>query len=138
MEELRVKRGLTYGAYSVLRRAKYGSYLSGYLQTKLESQQEAIDTVKAVVRDFVKNGITQEELDAAKKFLIGSEPLRLETLSQRLHRAFDEYYYGRPLGYTKAQLEKIRNATLEEINDFIKSHPELAALSFAVVTKKKQ
>jgi predicted Zn-dependent peptidase len=137
MEELRVKRGLTYGAYSVLRRAKYGSYLSGYLQTKLNSQQEAIDTVKAVVRNFVEHGITQEELDAAKKFLIGSEPLRLETLSQRLHRAFDEYYYGRPPGYTKIQLEKIKNATLEEINAFIKSHPEIADLSFAVVTKKR-
>jgi len=137
MEELRVKRGLTYGAYSVLRRTRYASYLSGYLQTKLASQDEAVRTVKAVVRDFVKNGMTQEELDAAKKFLVGSEPLRLETLSQRLHRAFDEYYYGRPLGFTKTQLTHIQNATLEEINAFIKSHPELADLSFAVVTKKK-
>ena len=136
MEELRVKRGLTYGAYSVLRRAKYASYLSGYLQTKLASQDEAIATVKEVVRDFVAKGITQEELDAAKKFLVGSEPLRLETLSQRLNRAFDEYYYGRPLGFTKQQLEQIRHATLEEINAFITRHPELAELSFSVVTKK--
>ena len=135
MEELRVKRGLTYGAYSVLRRTRYASYLSGYLQTKLSTQREAIDTVRAVVQEFVAKGITQEELDAAKAFLVGSEPLRLETLSQRLHRAFDEYYYGRPLGFTKEQLNKIQNATLEEINAFIQAHPEIADLSFAIVTQ---
>ncbi len=137
MEELRVKRGLTYGVYAMLRRAKYGSYLSGYLQTKLASQEEAVALVREVVRDFVKNGITQKELDAAKEFLVGSEPLRIETLSQRLHRAYSEYYYGRPLGFSDEQRKKIETATLDEINAFIKSHPEIADLSFSIVTKKQ-
>jgi predicted Zn-dependent peptidase len=136
MEELRVKRGLTYGAYSALRRAKYGSYLSGYLQTKLATQDEAVKLVREVVKEFVTNGITAKELKAAKDFLVGSEPLRTETLSQRLNRAYNEYYYGRPLGFSKAQLQKIEEVSLEEMNTFIKAHPELADLSFAIVTKK--
>jgi predicted Zn-dependent peptidase len=136
MEELRVKRGLTYGAYSVLRRAKYGSYLSGYLQTKLATQDEAVKLVREVVKEFVTKGITAKELKAAKEFLVGSEPLRTETLSQRLNRAYNEYYYGRPLGFSKAQLQKIEEVSLEEMNTFIKAHPELADLSFAIVTKK--
>ena len=136
MEELRVKRGLTYGAYSVLRRAKYASYLSGYLQTKLATQDEAVKLVREVVKDFVSKGITAEELKAAKDFLVGSEPLRTETLSQRLNRAYNEYYYGRPLGFSKAQLKKIEEVTLDEVNAFIKAHPELADLSFSIVTKK--
>ena len=136
MEELRVKRGLTYGAYAMLRRAKYGSYLSGYLQTKLASQEEAVKLVREVVKDFVTHGITAEELQAAKDFLVGSEPLRTETLSQRLNRAYTEYYYGRPLGFSKEQLKKIEEVTLEEMNTFIKAHPELADLSFSIVTKK--
>ncbi len=138
MEELRVKRGLTYGAYSALRRAKYGSYLSGYLQTKLATQDEAVKLVREVVKDFVTHGITAEELQAAKDFLIGSEPLRTETLSQRLNRAYTEYYYGRPLGFSKEQLKKIEAVTLEEMNTFIKAHPELADLSFAIVTKESE
>ncbi len=138
MEELRVKRGLTYGAYSMLRRAKYGSYLSGYLQTKLSTQDEAVKLVREVVSDFVKEGITAKELQAAKEFLVGSEPLRVETLSQRLNRAYNEYYYGRPLGFSKAQLEKIEHVSLEEVNDFIEAHPELSKLSFAIVTKKEK
>jgi len=136
MEEIRVKRGLTYGAYSALRRTKYASYLSGYLQTKLSTQDEARALVQKVVDDFVNKGITAEELEAAKQFLVGSEPLRVETLSQRLNRAFNEYYYGRPLGFSKEQLKKIETVTLEEMNEFITSHKEISELSFAIVTKK--
>jgi predicted Zn-dependent peptidase len=137
MEEIRVKRGLTYGAYSALRRTKSASYLSGYLQTKLSTQDEAKALVQKVVDDFVTKGITQEELTAAKEFLVGSEPLRTETLSQRLNRAYNEYYYGRPLGFSKEQLKKIETVTLDEMNTFIKAHKELSDLSFAIVTKKK-
>jgi len=135
MEEIRVKRGLTYGAYASLLRTKTVSYFSGYLQTKLTTQDEAKVLVQKVVDDFVTKGITKEELDAAKKFLVGSEPLRTETLSQRLHRAYNEYYYERPLGFTKEQLNKIETVTLEEMNSFIKSHRELSDITFSIVTK---
>jgi len=136
MEEMRVKRGLTYGAYSSLRRTKPVSYLSGYLQTKLTRQDEAKNLVQEVVDTFVKEGITQEELDETKKFLLGSEPLRTETLSQRLYRAYDDYYYGRPLGFAKEQLKKIESVTLDEVNTFIKAHTELSDITFSIVTKK--
>jgi len=136
MEEIRVKRGLTYGAYAALRRTKSASYLSGYLQTKLSTQDEAKALVQKVVDDFVNKGITAEELKAAKEFLVGSEPLRTETLSQRLNRAYNEYYYGRPLGFSKEQLKTIETVTLDEMNRFIKAHKELSDLSFSIVTKK--
>ncbi len=137
MEEIRVKRGLTYGVYSSLRRTRSVSYLSGYLQTKLSTQDEAKALVQKVVDDFVKEGITEEELESTKKFLLGSEPLRTETLSQRLHRAYNDYYYGRPLGFAKEQLSKIESVTLNEVNTFIKSHTELSDISFSIVTKKE-
>jgi len=138
MEEIRVKRGLTYGVYASLRRTKSVSYMSGYLQTKLSTQDEAKNLIQSVVDDFVKNGITQKELDDTKQFLLGSEPLRTETLSQRLGRAYNDYYYERPLNFAKEQLEKIESVTLKEMNDFIKSHPELSNITFSIVTKKEK
>ncbi|MDM5262902.1 pitrilysin family protein [Sulfurovum sp. XTW-4] len=137
MEEIRVKRGLTYGVYSSFRRTKPVSYLSGYMQTKLSTQDEAKDLIQEVVDTFVKEGITQKELDDTKKFLLGSEPLRTETLSQRLHRAYNDYYYGRPLDFSKEQLKKIESVTLDEVNAFIKAHTELSDITFSIVTKKE-
>ncbi len=136
MEEIRVKRGLTYGVYSALKRTKSVSYMSGYLQTKLSTQDEAKDLIQKVVDNFVKSGITEEELKSAKEFLIGSEPLRTETLSQRLGRAYSDYYYGRPLDFSKEQLKQIENVTLTDMNKFITTHKELSDISFSIVTKK--
>jgi predicted Zn-dependent peptidase len=136
MEELRVKRGLTYGIYASLRRTKSVSYMSGYMQTKLSTQEEAKKLIQEVVDTFVKEGITKEELESTKQFLLGSEPLRTETLSQRLGRAYNDYYYDRPLNFAKEQLKKIESVTLKEVNNFIKSHMELSNISFSIVTKK--
>ncbi len=136
MEEVRVKRGLAYSAYSRFIVNKTNSYFFGYLQTKVESQKEAIKVVKEVINDFLAKGVSKEELESAKRFFIGSEPLRNETLSQRVGRAFREYYDGLGLNFNKEQLEIIKSVTLDEINNFIKKHQEIKNLSFSIVTKK--
>jgi len=138
MEEIRVKKGLAYSAYSRFSINKTHSYFWGYLQTKVSSGNEAVNSVKEVVKNFIEKGVTQEELTSAQQFLLGSEPLRNETLSQRLNRAFQEYYKGKPLGYSKEELKKIESITLEEINSFIKKHSEIAKLSFSVVTGREE
>jgi len=135
MEEVRVKRGLAYSAYSRFIVNKTNSYFSGYLQTKLETQNEAIKVVKDVIDNFTKNGATKKELDSAKKFFLGSEPLRVESLSQRLNRAFNEYYNGLGLGYSKKELKAIEELTLDELNNFIKKHKEIRDLSIFIVNK---
>lgn len=136
LEEIRVKRGLAYSAYGYITINKSNSYFTGYMQTKLDNASESIKLVKSLVSDFVQNGATQDELTSAKMFLKGSEPLRSETLSQRLGRAFTLYYRGLPLDYNQTELELIDSLTLEELNEFIKSHIEINDLSFAVVTNK--
>lgn len=135
MEEIRVKRGLAYSAYGSVSINKSHSYFTGYLQTKLESADEAKGLVESLVKEFVKGGVTEDELDAAKNFLLGSEPLRTETLSQRLNRAFTLYYRGLDQNHTQKELEKIENLKLEDLNSYIKSHKEIKNLSFSIVRK---
>ena len=137
MEEVRVKRGLAYSAYGRVVLNKSSSYFTGFLQTKLQSQNEALKVVKAVIDEFVKKGVTRQELEDAKMFILGSEPLRNETLSQRLGRAFNEYYKGLGLGYSKKELEKIEALKLEDLNAFIQAHPEMMKLTVAIVTNEK-
>ena len=135
MEEIRVKKGLAYSAYARVSVSKSSSYFSGYLQTKIESMKEAKKTVKEVVAEFVKNGVTKEELEQTKKFILGSEPLRVETMGQRLNRTFMEFYKGRELGHSTKELQKIKNLKLKDLNTFIKEHTEILEMSFAIVTK---
>ncbi|WP_456432121.1 M16 family metallopeptidase, partial [Nitratifractor sp.] len=136
MEEVRVKRGLAYSAYGRFMLGRSYHYFSGYLQTKIASADEAIGVVRSVIDDFLAHGATEEELEAAKKFFLGSEPLRTETLSQRMNRAFREYYDGLGLGWSQKELEMIRTMKLNDLNAFIQAHPEIGRLSWSIVTKK--
>jgi len=135
MEEIRVKKGLAYSAYARVNLNKSYSDFSGYLQTKVETKDEAIKSVREVIDNFISKGVSKEELKAAKEFLSGSEPLRVETLSQRLNRAFFEYYRGLKLGYSAKELKEIEKLSLKELNDFIFIHKEIKKLSFCIVTK---
>lgn len=135
MEEIRVKRGLAYSAYGNISINKTHTYFSGYLQTKNETAKEAQELVSKLVEEFVENGVTQEELTAAKNFLLGSEPLRNETLAQRLNKAFTLYYRGLDQDYSKIELEKIQNLKLEDLNNYIKSHKEINNLTFSIVRR---
>ena len=135
MEEIRVKQGLAYSAYARLNVSKSNSYMSGYLQTKLNSLEVAQKSVKEVITKFVKEGVTEEELEQTKKFLLGSEPLRTETMGQRLSRTYMEFYKGQELGHSQKELELIKKLKLKDLNEFIKSHKEILQLNFAIVTK---
>jgi predicted Zn-dependent peptidase len=134
MEEIRVKGGLAYSVYANAQVDKSRSFFSGHLQTKTENLESAKSLVKNIISKFIENGITEDELQSAKRFLLGSEPLRNETLSQRVDRAFHEYYRNKPLGYGKVELEAIKNLELTDLNSFIKNHGEILNLSFSIVT----
>ncbi|MBX7490419.1 M16 family metallopeptidase [Helicobacter turcicus] len=134
MEEVRVKRGLAYSAVMRLSATNRQFCALGYLQTSLKNEREAQKIVVEVVNDFVKNGITQEELDEAKRYLLGSEPLRNETLSQRLSTAYMNYYDGLPLDFNTQVLKEISALKLSDVNAYIKAHSEIKDLTFAVVS----
>ncbi|RXI25072.1 M16 family metallopeptidase [Aliarcobacter trophiarum] len=135
MEEIRVKRGLAYSAYASIGINRLYSNFSGYLQTKNESASQAKELVSSIVEEFVKNGATQDELNAAKSFLVGSEPLRTETLAQRLNRAFMLYFKGLSQDFPQKELELIQSLSLEDLNNYIKTHTELNNLTFFIVRK---
>lgn len=136
MEEIRVKRGLAYSAYASLSLNLSNISIKGHLQTKTENKDEAIKLVKEVIKDFTTKGVTHEELDQAKKFLLGSEPLRNETLNARLSRTFMLHYKGFEPEHYKKELKKIELLKLEDLNKFIITHKEINTLTFSVVTKK--
>ena len=133
MEEVRVKRGLAYSASLYISVGGAADYASGHLQTKLENKDEAINVVKEVVNNFIAKGATEEELSAAKAFLLGSEPLREEKLTSRLNTKFMNYFKGLPLDYHKKELEQISKLTLTELNAYITSHKEILQMSFSIV-----
>ncbi len=138
MEKIRVQEGLAYSVYIRSNFSKVAHFASGYLQTKLSTQAKSVALVKKIVKEFIEKGMTQQELDDAKKFLLGSEPLRNETISSRLNTTYNYFYLDLPLDFNQTLLDQIQKMSLKEINDFIKAHTEINDLTFAIVSNKKK
>jgi len=77
--EVREKRGLAYSVSVSVTTLDRASYLYGGAATKNERAAESLEIVRAEFLDMAKGGLTEDELDKGKRYLIGSYPLRFDT-----------------------------------------------------------
>ena len=78
-EEVREKRGLAYSVYSYLsEREGTELYMAG-VQTANARIAESIDVIRGEWARMATEGVTAEELQAAKTYLTGSFPLRFDS-----------------------------------------------------------
>lgn len=78
-KEVREKRGLCYSVYSQNSELDHASMLVGATSTKNERAIEALTVIQDEIKLMSEKGIGAEELDKAKKYLIGSYALRFDT-----------------------------------------------------------
>ena len=78
MEEVREKRGLTYGIGTGLASYDQAEMMSGGLATANDKVAEAIEVIRGVWSDVAQNGVTQKELDDTKTYMTGAYPLRFD------------------------------------------------------------
>ena len=82
MEEVREKRGLAYSVYSYLQPFRHTSILSGGVATRADAIQQSLDVIRKELKHIADEGPTPDEWENAKKYLIGSYPLRFDTNSK--------------------------------------------------------
>ena len=78
MQEVRETRGLTYGIGSFLSLADLAPGLLGQFSSANDTVAEAIAVVRAQWADLSENGVTQDELEAAIRYMTGEYPLRFD------------------------------------------------------------
>ncbi len=79
MQEVREKRGLTYGVGFGLSPMEHAGLYVGSLGTRNEKAAEALAVVRETLKKLADEGPTQAELDDVKTFLTGSYALRFDT-----------------------------------------------------------
>ncbi|MFY9611342.1 MAG: insulinase family protein, partial [Blastocatellia bacterium] len=83
---------------------------------------------------LVRNGISQEDFEATRRFLTKNVNTLTKTQDAQLGYAIDSKYYGIPTftDYVRDQLSKLK---LEDVNRVIKKHLQAENVKIAVVTK---
>ena len=116
-DELREKRGLTYGVYSYFRpMLKSGPYQFA-LQTRNEKAEEALQVLRETLERFVKNGPTENELIAAKRNITGGFALRVDSNSKIADYLAMIGFYDLPLDYLDNFNDKVNAVTVAQIKD---------------------
>jgi zinc protease len=119
-DEVREKRGLAYSAYSRFTPMKQQGGFTIGLQTKNEQTPQALKVLNDTVNDFINNGITEQELIAAKKNITGGFVMRFDTNSKLANYVTMIGFYGLPLDYLDTFTQKVEALTVTQIKDTFK------------------
>jgi zinc protease len=111
MQQIRVKRGLTYGAGSHFDElAQAGSFTVSSF-TKTETVPELIEVALGEVAKMKAKGPTQAELLSAQRFISGLYPSRLETNESIAAVLGEMALYGQPADYIERYRERVTSVT---------------------------
>lgn len=114
--EIRDRRGLSYHASASL------PDLLGpapfYLHTFFETGKTAagLPLLATLLRDFLAEGLSAEELDHARRYLLNSLPFALETPEKKMGLAIANHLLGRPDDFLQRYREGLQSLTLAEVN----------------------
>ncbi|WP_425225887.1 M16 family metallopeptidase [Pseudomonas sp.] len=132
MSEVREKRGLTYGIYSGFTPMQARGPFSISLQTRAELSEGTLKLVQDILRDYLKNGPTQDELDAAKRELAGSFPLSTASNSSIVGQLGAIGFYNLPLSFLEDFMQQSSTLTTQQVKDAMNRH--LDADKLVIVT----
>ncbi len=116
MNEVREKRGLTYGIDTSLAAYEHAELLAGSVATSNEKAAETMQVIRDVWADVAKNGVTQKEVDDTKTYLTGAYPLRFDGNKRIASILVGMQMLGLPVTYPAERNAKVDAVTLEDVN----------------------
>ncbi len=133
--ELRINSGLTYGARSSFPHYKYNGTFYAYSFTATENTVEALDLTLEVLNRLQKEGIDQETLTSAKKYMKGQFPPDYETAGSLANLLTTMYFYGLNDSYINDFEETVDAITVEEAKEIIAKYFPSENLQFVLIGK---
>lgn len=116
-DEVREKRGLAYSVYSYfepLRRK--GPFILG-MQTRNDQARQGMQVMRDTLDKYIKQGISAEQLETAKKSITGGFPLRIDSNSKIVEYLAMIGFYKLPLDYLDRFNERINELSLQQVRD---------------------
>lgn len=133
MQEVREKRGLTYGIGTGLASRDLSAEWVGQFQASNDKVAEAIKVVRDEWAKMASEGVTEEELATAKTYMTGAYPLRFDGNGPIASILVGMQMLGLPADYPKTRNDKVNAVTMQDISRVAKRLLKPDNLSFVVV-----
>ncbi len=130
-EEIRKKRGLSYGAQSFFVEPTQTGFFEASTFTKTETSAEALKVALDVLRDLQKEPVPAAELEPAKTYITGAFPLEIETADGIADKVLEAMKYGYGREFLESYNQKISAVTAADVQRFAKEriHPERMSIA---------
>lgn len=135
MQEVREKRGLTYGVGTYLVPKDLASVYIGSVSSSNDRIAEAVEVIRDEWARAASEGVTQKELDDAKTYLTGAYPLRFDGNGQIAGIMVGMQMEGLPIDYIATRNDQVNAVTLEDVNRVASELLDPDGLHFTVVGK---
>ncbi len=116
MQEVRVKRGWSYGASS---RAGFDRQRDAFAMSAAPAAADApacLTLMLDLLSAWRKDGITEAELDFTKKYIVRSHAFEIDTARKRVHQKLERALYDLPDDYHATFLDKVQSVDLAAAN----------------------
>ena len=121
-DAIRNERGLAYSVRTYFSSGKHLGTFQITMQTKNKTAEEAIGIAIEEIQRIRENPVTEEELESAKTFLVGSFPIRLTT-NRRIARFLARVeYLNLGLDFPDRFPHIIRQVTREDVSRVARAH----------------
>ena len=146
---IREARGLNYGDYAYIEHFIQAGWTTKPMVNVARSRQEMSVWIRPVqhrhrflalklalfeLKKFVEKGLTQEELDRTKGFLMGYTRVLEESLTRRLGYGLDDLFYKIPSHLSGAR-KAFETMTLKQVNDAIAKNVKIDNLKIIIITQ---
>ncbi len=135
MQEVREKRGLTYGVATYLVPKDLASVYLGSVSSANDRIAEAVEVIRQEWTRAAAEGVTQKELDDAKTYLTGAYPLRFDGNGQIAGIMVGMQMEDLPIDYIATRNDKVNAVTLEDVNRVASELLDPEGLHFTIVGK---
>jgi zinc protease len=136
MQEVRAKRGWSYGVSSRIGYDRKRDAFSIWSAPGAADAGPCLDLELSLVADAKKNGLTEEEVDFVKKYLVRSHAFDVDTARKRVAYPLEEAVFGLPPGWHAAWLDLVRAVRRDVVNAAMSRRlPDADLVVAAVVTK---
>ncbi|MCV6586223.1 MAG: insulinase family protein [Marinibacterium sp.] len=133
MDEVRKKRGLTYGIYSYLVPKDLASVYFGSVASANDRIAETVSVVRDEWAQAATDGFTEDEVAAAKTYLTGAYPLRFDGNARIASIMVGMQMDDLPIDYIATRNDQVNAVTVEDVNRVARELLDPEQLQFVVV-----
>jgi zinc protease len=138
MDSIRNERGLAYSVYSYFSAEKSHGSFQFVMQTKNETAQEAIRIAKEEIQRIREQPVSEQELNDAKDYLIGSFPLRFDTNRKVASFLAQVEFFQLGLDYPERYGDLIRKVSRADVQRVAKQYLEPEKVITVIVGNQRK